>query len=145
MKGAYLDDKYQHECTEYIHPPPWFDESFKHPDTAGELIGNLCATRPAAFVHSKGLFKPHINHRYTALKSDPNLIIRHSDSGLVMTAVTTDAFLAAVSNQWLPDELFIVFSSKYDLKRLGKPRKHTGWNFIYTQHGILLHHNHLIE
>lgn len=58
-------------------------------------------------------------------------------SGTVVVAVTVDDFLATASTMEAMNEFYKIMTSKYNIKRLGTPKRYLGWHFHHGPAGSI--------
>lgn len=58
-------------------------------------------------------------------------------SGDVIAAIAIDDFLVTAQNNRAMDEFYNVMKTRYNIKRLGRPRRYLGWHCHYKKDGSI--------
>lgn len=116
---------------------PWDRGDTSNKQRTGLLKRNLWGGRSAGNHYICALFRHLTQYGYEQSDTDCCMFSKISAGGTIAMAITVDDFLVVASTKELVDTFYTQMSTKYSLKRLGKPRDYLGWNIEFADDGAI--------
>lgn len=137
VKSAFLHEKYRYRKPVWVREMARADGSYKHGRTIGLLKLNLYGNPSGTYYYVDGLLE-YLRQVHAQMNQAEVCLIRiEMEEGVLIMAVAVDDFLVTASNAKVMDEFYHVMKAKYDIKRLGRPRRYLGWHFHYAEDGSI--------
>lgn len=137
VRRAFLYERYELRAPVYICEEPRADGSYKHGNTVGLLIKNLYGNPSGTFYYVEGILEFLKCIQAKLNDAEACLIHVKMPSGMVIAAFAMDEFLVTAEKLTTRNEFYNIMSTKYDIKRLGKPKRYLGWHFHHAEDGSI--------
>lgn len=138
VTSEFLHEMYRFHKPVYVREMARADGKYKHGNTIGILVKNLYGNPPGSFYCKEGFFQFMKKMEAKSNDVEECLITVNVPSGSVIAAVAIDDFLVASENIEAMNEFYNKMSTKYNIKRLGRPTRYLGWHFHYAMTVALL-------
>lgn len=105
---------------------------------------NLYGKPSGTYYYVDGLLQVLKQMNIQLNEAEVCLVRLHLNRGTVIIAVAVDDFLDTASSEETMEEFYRVMETKYNIKRLGRPKTCLGWHFHYGADGGIAISEHLL-
>lgn len=137
IHSAFLHENYGYKKQVLIREMAKANGTFKHGKKVGILVKNQYGNPSGTFYYIVGLMEYLRKHGAIANEQEPCLVRMEFKSGILIAAIALDNFLVTASTTKAIYDFQNVMKRKYQIKRLGKPKRFLGWYFQYNNDGAV--------
>lgn len=132
-----MHELYKFEKPMFIQKMARADGCYKHGKSVGRLVKNQYGNPLGTYSYVQGLLDFLQQHGAKCNKQEPYLVPIEFRNGTVIAPIAFDDFLATSSTTASMDDFHRLILNKYDIKRLGEPKRFLGWFFHHKKDGTI--------